>query len=79
VEQTYFRKGFGLKGAIEGALVSDYHSRVVDAIRGAGYALTVGDVTFRLATAPSSMPTRPTPSSPIAVFSSSARSSTTRT
>jgi len=49
VEQTYFRKGFGLKGAIEGALVSDYHSRVVDAIRGAGYALTVGDVTFRLA------------------------------
>ena len=49
MEQTYFRKGFGLKGAIEGALVSDYHSRVVDAIRGAGYALTVGDVTFRLA------------------------------
>ena len=49
MEQTYFRKGFGLKGAIEGALASDYHSRVVDAIRGAGYALTVGDVTFRLA------------------------------
>jgi 4-hydroxy-3-methylbut-2-en-1-yl diphosphate reductase len=49
VEQTYFRKGFGLKGAIEGALATDYHSRVVDAIRGAGYALTVGDVTFRLA------------------------------
>ena len=49
MEQTYFRKGFGLKGAIEGALVSDYHSRVVDTIRGAGYALTVGDVTFRLA------------------------------
>jgi len=49
VEQTYFRKGFGLKGAIEGALVSDYHSRVVDTIRGAGYALEVGDLTFRLA------------------------------
>jgi 4-hydroxy-3-methylbut-2-en-1-yl diphosphate reductase len=49
VEQTYFRKGFGLKGAIEGALAADYHSRVVDAIRTAGYALTVGDVTFRLA------------------------------
>jgi len=49
VEQTYFRKGFGLKGAIEGALASDYHSRVVDAVRGAGYTLTVGDLTFRLA------------------------------
>jgi 4-hydroxy-3-methylbut-2-enyl diphosphate reductase len=49
VEQTYFRKGFGLKGAIEGALSADYHSRVVDAIRGAGYVLRVGDLTFRLA------------------------------
>ena len=49
VEQTYFRKGFGLRGAIEGALSADYHSRVVDAIRGAGYALQVGDLTFRLA------------------------------
>jgi 4-hydroxy-3-methylbut-2-en-1-yl diphosphate reductase len=49
VEQTYFRKGFGLRGAIEGALTADYHSRVVDAIRAAGYALRVGDLTFRLA------------------------------
>src|SRR3989442_12993416 len=49
VEQTYFRKGFGLKGAIEGALAADYHSRVVDAIRGAGYELVVGDLTFKLA------------------------------
>jgi 4-hydroxy-3-methylbut-2-enyl diphosphate reductase len=49
VEQTYFRKGFGLRGAIEGALSADYHSRVVDAIRGAGYALQVGDLSFRLA------------------------------
>ena len=49
MEQTYFRKGFGLKGAIEGALSADYHSRVVDVIRAAGYTLTVGDLTFRLA------------------------------
>ena len=49
MEQTYFRKGFGLKGAIEGALTADYHSRVVDTIRGAGYVLRVGDLTFRLA------------------------------
>ncbi len=47
--QTYFRKGFGLKGAIEGALAADYHSRVVDAIREAGYTLRIGDLTFRLA------------------------------
>ena len=49
VEQTYFRKGFGLKGAIEGALSADYHSRVVDAIRASGYTLEIGDLTFRLA------------------------------
>jgi 4-hydroxy-3-methylbut-2-enyl diphosphate reductase len=49
VEQTYFRKGFGLKGAIEGALTADYHSRVVDAIRASGYTLEIGDLTFRLA------------------------------
>ncbi len=49
VTQTYFRKGFGLKGAIEGALAADYHSRVVDAVREAGYVLRVGDLTFRLA------------------------------
>ena len=49
VEQTYFRKGFGLKGVIEGTLHSDYHSRVVDAVRAAGYTLALGDLTFRLA------------------------------
>ena len=49
MSQTYFRKGFGLKDEIEGALTADYHSRVVEAIREHGYALTVGDLTFRLA------------------------------
>ncbi len=49
MEQTYFRKGFGLKGAIEGELAADYHSRVVDAIRAAGHTVSVGDLTFRLA------------------------------
>jgi 4-hydroxy-3-methylbut-2-enyl diphosphate reductase len=49
VEQTYFRKGFGLKDEIEGALTADYHSRVVEAIREQGYALRVGDLTIRLA------------------------------
>jgi 4-hydroxy-3-methylbut-2-enyl diphosphate reductase len=51
VEQTYFRKGFGLKGAIEGALSADYHSHVVAVIRASGYTLALGggDLTFRLA------------------------------
>jgi 4-hydroxy-3-methylbut-2-en-1-yl diphosphate reductase len=49
VEQTYFRRGFGLKGHIEGALAADYHSRVVDHIRAHGYQLTAADVTFKLA------------------------------
>ncbi len=49
MEQTYFRKGFGLKGEIQGALTDDYHSAVVDEVRARGYQLTVGDLTVRLA------------------------------
>src|SRR6195256_4645888 len=48
-ESTYFRKGFGLKQEIEGALSADYQSRLVDHIRSHGYRLDVGDLTFRLA------------------------------
>jgi 4-hydroxy-3-methylbut-2-enyl diphosphate reductase len=49
MEQTYFRKGFGLKHAIEGALVDDYHSALVDEIRDRGYSLTADGLTVRLA------------------------------
>jgi 4-hydroxy-3-methylbut-2-enyl diphosphate reductase len=49
VEQTYFRKGFGLRGEIQGALTVAYHSAVVDELRSRGNALTVGDLTVRLA------------------------------
>ncbi len=49
MEQTYFRKGFGLKGEIQGALTDDYHSAVVDELRARGYQITVGDLTVRLA------------------------------
>ena len=49
MEQTYFRKGFGLKREIEGTLASDYHSQLVDRVRGADNTLEVGDLTFRLA------------------------------
>ena len=49
MEQTYFRRGFGLRGHIEGALTADYHSHVVDRIRELGYALSIGELTFKLA------------------------------
>jgi 4-hydroxy-3-methylbut-2-en-1-yl diphosphate reductase len=49
MEQTYFRKGFGLKSEIAGRLTADYHSAVVDALKNNGYALTAGHLTFRLA------------------------------
>ncbi|MBL8979737.1 MAG: 4-hydroxy-3-methylbut-2-enyl diphosphate reductase [Gemmatimonadetes bacterium] len=45
----YFRKGFGLKAAIEGQLTSDYSSAVVDAFRAGDYRLTAGPLSFRLA------------------------------
>lgn len=48
-EATYFRKGFGLKQEIEGALSADYHSQLVARVRENENRLTVGDVTFRLA------------------------------
>lgn len=46
---TYFRKGFGLRAAIEGQLASDYSSQVVDALRANEYRLTAGPLEFRLA------------------------------
>ena len=49
MESTYFRRGFGLKAEIEGRLVADYHSSVVEAVRAGDYRLQVGPLTFRLA------------------------------
>lgn len=46
---TYFRKGFGLRAAIEGQLASDYSSQVVDALRANEYRLAAGPLEFRLA------------------------------
>ena len=48
-EATYFRKGFGLKTAIEGLLSADYHSRLVELMRARDHVLSVGPLTFRLA------------------------------
>ncbi len=49
MESTYFRRGFGLKSEIEGRLTADYHSAVVEALRGNQYRLSAGRMTFRLA------------------------------
>ena len=49
MEQTYFRKGFGLKRQIEGDLAKQYHSQLVDRIREGGYSLEVDGLTIRLA------------------------------
>ena len=48
-DQTYFRKGFGLKDAIQGALTENYHSGIVDEVRSRGYQLSVDGLTVRLA------------------------------
>jgi 4-hydroxy-3-methylbut-2-en-1-yl diphosphate reductase len=49
MDQTYFRKGFGLKSEISGRLTADYHSAVVETLKSSDYRLQVGRLAFRLA------------------------------
>ncbi len=49
MEQTYFRKGFGLKTQVKPVIDAEYHSRLVDRIRARGYTDVFGDITVRLA------------------------------
>jgi 4-hydroxy-3-methylbut-2-en-1-yl diphosphate reductase len=49
MEQTYFRRGLGLKKEIEPVLAAEYHSTLVEQIRAQGYVATFGDITIRLA------------------------------
>ena len=49
MESTYFRRGFGLKAAIEGQRSADYHSAIVESMRANGNRLTAGRLTFHLA------------------------------
>ncbi|HUF50185.1 MAG TPA: 4-hydroxy-3-methylbut-2-enyl diphosphate reductase [Longimicrobiales bacterium] len=49
MEQTYFRRGLGLKREIEPLLAAEYHSTLVEDIRARGYTATYGDITIRLA------------------------------
>jgi 4-hydroxy-3-methylbut-2-en-1-yl diphosphate reductase len=47
--ETYFRKGFGLKSAVEEVLTADYNGRLVDVLRANAYTLETDGVTVRLA------------------------------
>ncbi len=49
IEQTYFRKGFGLKEKVRPVIEAEYHSALLDEVRARGYEKTFGDVTVRLA------------------------------
>jgi 4-hydroxy-3-methylbut-2-en-1-yl diphosphate reductase len=49
MEQTYFRRGLGLKKEIAPVLAAEYHSAVVEDIRARGYTASFGDITLRLA------------------------------
>ncbi|HEX7050925.1 MAG TPA: 4-hydroxy-3-methylbut-2-enyl diphosphate reductase [Longimicrobiales bacterium] len=49
MEQTYFRRGFGLKKIIEPIVAAEYHSALVAEIRANGHSTTFGNVTIRLA------------------------------
>ena len=48
MEQTYFRKGFGLKDEVQPLIDSEYQSALVERIRSRGYTDTFGDVTRRV-------------------------------
>lgn len=49
MEQTYFRKGFGLKKELRPLIDAEYQSGLVERIRSRGYQDQFGDVTVRLA------------------------------
>ena len=49
VQQTYFQKGFGLRGAVGPLLVQSYHSPIVDRLKEFGFEATAGNLRFKLA------------------------------
>ncbi|MGH7443592.1 MAG: 4-hydroxy-3-methylbut-2-enyl diphosphate reductase, partial [Longimicrobiales bacterium] len=49
MQDTYFRRGLGLKKEIEPVLAAEYHSALVEEIRAQGYRAAFGDITLRLA------------------------------
>jgi len=49
MEETYFRRGFGLKARVQPLIDLEYHSALVESIRSEGNRRVLGDVTIRLA------------------------------
>ncbi len=49
MQETYFRRGLGLKKEIEPVLAAEYHSALVEEIRGQGFRASFGELTIRLA------------------------------
>jgi 4-hydroxy-3-methylbut-2-en-1-yl diphosphate reductase len=49
VSQTYFQKGFGLKGVVGPVLAQNYDSAVVARLKELGYVARAGDITLKLA------------------------------
>ena len=49
MEETYFRRGFGLKSRVQPLIDLEYHSALVEDIRSEGDRKVMGDVTVRLA------------------------------
>ena len=49
MQQTYFRKGFGLKAEVRPLIDSEYHSAIVERIRSRAYTDEFGDIKVRLA------------------------------
>ncbi|HKJ91758.1 MAG TPA: hypothetical protein VJ957_01265, partial [Longimicrobiales bacterium] len=47
--ETYFRRGLGLKQEIQPVLDAEYHSALVARIKAGGHSVVVGDITLRLA------------------------------
>ena len=49
MEETYFRRGFGLKTQVQPLIHLEYHSALVEEIRSEGNRKVMGDITVRLA------------------------------
>jgi 4-hydroxy-3-methylbut-2-enyl diphosphate reductase len=49
VTETYFQRGFDLKGKVGPILAQNYHSRVVDRLKELGFTARAGDLTLKLA------------------------------
>jgi 4-hydroxy-3-methylbut-2-enyl diphosphate reductase len=49
VTQTYFQKGFGLRGDVRPILLESYHNPLVERLKALDYQATIGDLRFKLA------------------------------